>query len=90
MCIRDRASLACRYGLGRWPWELWRQWTAAPPVDQARRLLGVDATADRSTIIAAHRRLIASFHPDRGRDARLVHEANDARDLLLARLPQGD
>ena len=87
-------SLASRALLGRWPFQVWRQWSAMPPklgrqVEQASHLLGVDAQADRATILAAHKRLIASVHPDRGGDARLVHEANDARDLLLARLPQG-
>ena len=86
-------SLASRALLGRWPWEVWRQWSATAPntrkLEQACRLLGVEAGADRATILAAHKRLIASVHPDRGGDARLVHEANDARDLLLARLPQG-
>ena len=87
-------SLASRALLGRWPWDVWRQWSALPPkadrkLEHACRLLGVDAQADRATILAAHKRLIAAVHPDRGGDARLVHEANDARDLLLARLPQG-
>jgi hypothetical protein len=53
-------------------------------------LLGVSAQASRQRIIAAHKRLIAQVHPDRrGGDARLVHEANDARDTLLAALGDG-
>ena len=89
-------SLASRALLGRWPWDVWRQWSALPPkeppktaqkVEQACRLLGVDRQADRVTILAAHKRMIAAVHPDRGGDARLVHEANEARDLLLAQLP---
>ncbi|MFM6831362.1 MAG: molecular chaperone DnaJ, partial [Novosphingobium sp.] len=32
------------------------------------------------------RRLIAQVHPDRGGSNEAVHEANAARDLLLARL----
>jgi hypothetical protein len=51
----------------------------APPVGRARR-------AARGEIIEAHKKLITQVHPDRGGDVALVHEANDARDLLLARL----
>ena len=49
-------------------------------------LLGVDDLATRSDIVDAHRRLIVRVHPDRGGTESLVHEANAARDLLLAEL----
>ena len=49
-------------------------------------LLGVDDRASRSDIVDAHRRLIVRVHPDRGGTESLVHEANAARDLLLAEL----
>ena len=76
----------------------WRLWTnalgatpkprvvrAADPTDTAaaRRLLGVDRSADASTIRAAHRRLIADAHPDRGGTAEEARALNAARDLLL-------
>ena len=67
---------------GRWPWQ-----SAAVKAEQrARNLLGVAQGAGREEIIEAHRRLIAIVHPDRGGTNDQVHEANAARDLLLARL----
>lgn len=83
-------GLVCRWTLGRWPWEFLR---AAPPRREAtlraRRLLGVEAGAGREEIIAAHRRLTALVHPDRGGSNAAMQEANAARDLLLADLDGG-
>ncbi len=80
-------SLACRSVLGKWPWEYL---SAKPTRDQAvlnaRKLLSVGDGASRSEIVEAHRRLIAIVHPDRGGTNSQVHEANAARDLLLADL----
>lgn len=80
------ASWACRQWTGVWPWVHWQRMTGPSPVERAQRLLGVDKAAGRGAIIEAHKRLIIRVHPDRGGDAALVHEANDARDLLLSRL----
>jgi predicted LPLAT superfamily acyltransferase len=60
----------------------------APPagahdVAQARALLGLPADASAHAIRAAHRRLIASVHPDRGGTQALAAQINAARDLLL-------
>jgi len=55
-----------------------------PSVAKARALLGVGPDADANMIRAAHRRLIASVHPDRGGTEALAAEINAARDLLLA------
>lgn len=71
---------------GRWPWEK-RRSTREQALHHARELLGVPARANRTDIIAAHKRLVAMVHPDRGGTSSQVHEANDARDLLLAALP---
>ena len=83
-------SAAMKAMSGRWPWEM----MALPGRDaasaRARSLLGVDARATRSDIVDAHRRLIVQVHPDRGGTESLVHEANAARDLLLAQLGPGD
>lgn len=80
--------LLYRWALGKWPWEgLGRGTSRERDVAAARRLLGVENGASREQIVAAHKRLIATVHPDRGGSNAEVHEANDARDLLLAQLP---
>ena len=81
------ACVACRLLAGKWPWELFRSATAAADEAQARAVLGVRPEASAEEIAEAHRRLIARVHPDRGGSSERVHEANAARDLLLARLP---
>ena len=73
---------------GRWPWEQ-RVSTREQAVFRARRLLGVAAGASKEDIIAAHKRLIATVHPDRGGSNEQVHEANAARDLLFDQMPGG-
>lgn len=84
------ACIAWRLIKGRWPWQ-------AKPLPgpsfadvhagtQARALLGVDEGASRREILDAHRRVVAQVHPDRGGSNEKVHEANAARDLLLAKL----
>lgn len=81
------ASLACRLIAGRWPWKLLSVRTVGgAKADKARRLLGLTPEATRQDIIEAHRNLVAQVHPDRGGSSALVHEANDARDLLLGHL----
>jgi len=52
-------------------------------INRARALLGLAADADEAEIRAAHRRLIASVHPDRGGSEALAAQINSARDLLL-------
>jgi hypothetical protein len=83
-------GLVCRWALGRWPWEFLR---TAPSqrqaVQRARRLLGVEVGAGREEIVAAHRRLTALVHPDRGGSHAAMQEANAARDLLLGDLHGG-
>ncbi|MFC3099760.1 J domain-containing protein [Altererythrobacter lauratis] len=71
---------------GRWPWER-KQSVRQQALQRARLLLGVGERAAREEIIAAHRRLVAVVHPDRGGTNEQMHEANAARDLLLAELP---
>ena len=51
-------------------------------------VLGLSPGANRNDILAAHRRLVAMVHPDRGGTSEQVHEANAARDLLLGELPR--
>ncbi|MES2493749.1 MAG: J domain-containing protein [Pseudomonadota bacterium] len=85
------ASMLCKLAIGRWPWQLLGRELRAPLVRsaaerRARALLGVSRDAHRSEIISAHKRRIAAVHPDRGGSSEQVHQANFARDLLLARL----
>lgn len=86
LVILALAVLACRLLTGRWPWQLWTISERSQAEARARALLGVDRSANRATIVEAHKRLIARVHPDRGGTAEQVHAANAARDLLLARL----
>jgi hypothetical protein len=81
------ALLAYRLIAARWPWEPRHAATRSVAKVRARALLGVGESASREEIIDAHRRLVAQVHPDRGGTNELVHEANSARDLLLAELP---
>ena len=71
---------------GRWPWQK-RVSAKERALSTARARLGVAPQADRAEILAAHRRLLATAHPDHGGSEPAVHEANSARDLLLAALP---
>lgn len=52
---------------------------------EARAVLGVGPEADADAIRAAHRRLVAQVHPDRGGSPDLARRVNAARDLLLRR-----
>ena len=77
-----------RWALGQWPWEMLKPApTRAQALSQARKLLAVERGASRDQIVAAHKRVVSMVHPDRGGSNSAVHEANDARDLLLDELP---
>jgi DnaJ homolog subfamily C member 19 len=82
------AAFACKYLTRRWPWELLSLAARTPELKQARNLLGLSSTANRIEILEAHKALVAVIHPDRGGTNEQVHEANAARDLLLAHLPK--
>jgi DnaJ family protein C protein 19 len=79
--------VAWKMATGRWPWEAKLISGGSPARQRARTLLGVEMGAGRQDILEAHRRLITTVHPDRGGSNELVHEANAARDMLLADLP---
>jgi len=84
-------ALACvlfRWALGQWPWQMMLgKSTRSQAVFNARKLLRIEEGASREQILAAHKRLVAMVHPDRGGSNAQIHEANDARDLLLDELP---
>jgi len=79
--------LVWRLVAGRWPWEA-KSSPHERKLRQARRLLGLAPAANSEDVQSAHRRLLATVHPDRGGSNAQVHEANEARDLLLAHLHQ--
>ncbi len=86
------ACVVFRWAFGQWPWESLRGPRGAADRQaqtKACSLLGVGSRATREEIIAAHRRLVALVHPDRGGSDDALREANAARDLLLSRLPAG-
>jgi hypothetical protein len=84
--ILGLAAVVWKMATGRWPWES-SDTARHQALLRARKLLGVRASAGRTEIIEAHKRLVAVVHPDRGGTSDQVHEANDARDLLLDALP---
>ncbi len=86
LLLAGLVSIACKMLAGRWPWELLMADPRVSSEAKARNLLGIAASAGHDEVIEAHRRLIAQVHPDRGGSNEAVHEANAARDLLLARL----
>ena len=70
-------------------WWLFSQRKTKPKpslLTDARAVLGVTAGADATQIKAAHRRLMAELHPDRGGSADRARQVNAARDTLLAGL----
>jgi len=77
------AVIAWKLFIGRWPWQPGARTLRMRAQRHARDLLGVSSGANRETILAAHKRLVATVHPDRGGRNEDVHEANAARDVLL-------
>jgi DnaJ homolog subfamily C member 19 len=53
---------------------------------EARDVLGLPVDADAAAVRAAHRRIVALVHPDKGGSAELTARVNAARDALLTAL----
>lgn len=53
--------------------------------EDALRVLGLEPGASEAEIKAAHHRLIAGLHPDKGGSSYLSAQVNRARDILLGR-----
>ena len=80
-----------RWALGKWPWEMLSgPQSRSQKLAEARKHLGVTRKATREEILSAHKKLLAQVHPDRGGSSTEVHDANDARDILLADLAMTD
>ena len=52
-------------------------------LDQARAMLEVPKRASKDEIVAAHRKLMARNHPDRGGSNYIAAQLNEAKELLL-------
>lgn len=63
-----------------------RATSSAMPVEDARKLLGVEPGASLAEIREAHRRLITKVHPDAGGSTELANRINVARDTLVAEM----
>ncbi len=55
-------------------------------VKRAADILGVDVSAAKEDIIAAHRRLMDKLHPDKGGSSYLAAELNEAKQVMLGAL----
>ncbi|MAF30486.1 MAG: molecular chaperone DnaJ [Croceicoccus sp.] len=77
------ALVVFRMVFHKWPWEMFRESEKSQQRAQARALLGVDRNASREDILAAHRRLILTAHPDKGGSPEEVFRIDAARDILL-------
>lgn len=82
-------AIAIRWATGAWPWQ-WMSTKPSPTRDlaRARRLLKVPAVTTREEVSAAYRRLAVDVHPDRGGSTAHLAALTEARDLLLAHLPE--
>ena len=55
-------------------------------VKRAADILGVEVSATKEDIVAAHRRLMDKLHPDKGGSSYLAAELNEAKQVMLGAL----
>ena len=55
-------------------------------VATARQILELEENPNKEDILAAHKRMMAKNHPDKGGSTYLASQINQAKDLLLAAL----
>ncbi len=83
---------------------LWRQWQSlqqkgqqqADPspnngdmnIELACQILELEANPSKEQILAAHKRMMAKNHPDKGGSTYLASQINQAKDILLARVEE--
>lgn len=74
--------------LGLIYWIFRKQFRSTAPMSpaEAARVLSVSEEATADEVLAAHKKLIAKVHPDKGGSAELAAQVNQARDILLGRL----
>ena len=75
--LRRRPASSRRQAPGPMPAKMSRE--------EAYRVLGLQPGANVDEIRAAHRRLMAKLHPDKGGVPHLARQVNEARDVLLGR-----
>ena len=91
MAAKGRILIGGGFMVAALAYESWRRKKAArlpasagaADIAEACALLGLAPGADIGEIRAAHRRLIALAHPDKGGTPALAARINDARDLRL-------
>lgn len=87
LLLTGRIAPGLLIGAGAAAMTLWgaRPRRSAPALshDEAREILGIGSAAGPNEIRAAHRRLIAQVHPDKGGTPYLTQRVNAARDVLL-------
>ena len=84
------AAILCKMIFKRWPWEFGAASEKSQKRSQARALLGVERSARREDIMAAHRRLMRTAHPDKGGSPEEVYRIDAARDILLEQIGRTD
>ena len=60
--------------------------SATMDTNTARQILELEEGASKEDILAAHKRMMAKNHPDKGGSTYLASQINQAKDLLLAEL----